>query len=164
MDVKFRVAVRVAKPVDEVFDAVADPAKLSKYFTTGGTKGEMKPGATMQWDFHDYPGAFDVEIIEVTPGERIVIEWPAYESDPPNVDDAESHDPGAVADYKTTVTIDFKPVDGGTMVHIAEEGWPDTPRGRGGSYANCQGWSQMLCCLKAWAEHGINLRQGMYKA
>jgi len=25
------------------------------------------------------------------------------------------------------------------------------------------GWSQMLAALKVWAEHGINLREGMYK-
>ena len=31
------------------------------------------------------------------------------------------------------------------------------------SYGNCQGWAQMLCAMKAWVEHGINLREGFYK-
>ena len=39
MDLKFRVAARVARPVHDVFEAVADPGKLSNYFTTGGAKG-----------------------------------------------------------------------------------------------------------------------------
>src|SRR3546814_10733175 len=45
MELKFRVAARIAKPVHEVFEAVADPAKLSHYFTTGGAKGRLETGA-----------------------------------------------------------------------------------------------------------------------
>ncbi|WP_209347240.1 SRPBCC domain-containing protein [Pontixanthobacter sp. CEM42] len=162
MEIKFRVATRIARPVEEVFKAVAEPDQLSQYFTTGGAQGKMEPGATVQWDFHDYPGAFDVDIIEVVPNKRIVLQWPAYESTPPNVDGTE-HNEDAIADYNTTVTMTFSEVEGGTMVEIAEEGWRDTEAARGGSYGNCQGWSQMLCCMKAWIEHGINLREGMYK-
>ena len=36
MELKFKIAGRIAKPVHEVFEAVADPKKLSGYFTTGG--------------------------------------------------------------------------------------------------------------------------------
>ena len=53
--------------------------------------------------------------------------------------------------------------DGRTLVTIAEEGWRQTEGGLKGSYGNCMGWSQMLCALKAWVEHGINLREGMYR-
>ncbi len=28
---------------------------------------------------------------------------------------------------------------------------------------NCGGWMQMLCAMKAWLEHGVNLREGMFK-
>ena len=71
----------------------------------------------------------------------------------------------AQAGYKTTVTMTFEPLDGGkrTLVSIAEEGWRETPTGLKASYGNCQGWAQMQCALKAWVEHGINLREGMYK-
>ena len=41
-------------------------------------------------------------------------------------------------------------------------GWRDTPKGQKSSYGNCFGWTQMLCCLKAWVEHRINLRQGFF--
>lgn len=163
MDIRFRVATRIARPVEEVFEAVVDPAKLSAYFTTGGASGRLEEGGTVKWEFHDYPGAFDVEIVEVVPNERIVFEWPAYETEPPNVVNAEEHDPEAEADYNTTVTMTFKSVEGGTMVEVAEEGWRKTEAALQGSYGNCQGWAQMLCCMKAWVEHGINLREGMYK-
>src|SRR3546814_8233449 len=46
MELKFRVAARIAKPVHDVVEAVADPAKLSHYFTTGGAKGRLETGAT----------------------------------------------------------------------------------------------------------------------
>jgi len=37
------------------------------------------------------------------------------------------------------------------------------PKDLQASFGNCMGWSQMLAALKAWLEHGINLREGMYK-
>ena len=74
MELKFRVAARIAKPVHEVFEAVADPAKLSNYFTTGGAEGRLETGATVTWDFHDFPGAFPVYVTEVVPDEKIVLD------------------------------------------------------------------------------------------
>ncbi|TIX50570.1 SRPBCC family protein [Alteraurantiacibacter aquimixticola] len=159
MEINFRVSGRIDKPVEEVFEAVADPAKLSCYFTTGGAKGRMETGATVMWDFHDFPGAFPVEVVEVIPNKKIVLQWDAYEG--------ESGEIGAKmsgADYKTTVTILFTPTDDGrTLVQIVEEGWKETPGGLRGSYGNCEGWTGMLLAMKAWLEHGINLREGLYK-
>ena len=65
----------------------------------------------------------------------------------------------ATAAYKTTVTMTFTPLDDGTrtMVEIKEEGWRENQGALEASSGNCQGWSQMLCAMKAWIEHGINL-------
>ncbi len=160
MELKFRVAARIAKPVHEVFEAVADPAKLSHYFTTGGAKGRLATGAKVQWDFHDFPGAFPVWVIEVVQDEKIVLEWQANEGEAPNVASGELQD----ANYRTRVTMTFASLDDGrTLVEISEEGWRENQSALGASYGNCQGWSQMLCALKVWIEHGINLREGLYK-
>ena len=159
MDLKFRVAARIARPVHEVFEAVADPAQLSHYFTTGGAEGRLETGATVTWDFHDFPGAFPVEVVEVVPDERIVLEWGAHEAE-----SGEIGAKGIKTDYTTTVTMLFKPLDDGrTLVEIVEEGWHDSPGALRGSYANSEGWTGMLLALKAWLEHGINLREGLYK-
>jgi uncharacterized protein YndB with AHSA1/START domain len=160
MDLKFRVAARIARPVHEVFEAVADPDKLSHYFTTGGAKGRLEAGKTVTWDFHDFPGAFPVQVIEVEPDRRIVLEWKANEGEPPNVDGGEMKS----VDYNTTVTMTFTPLDHDTrtMVEIEEKGWRETEGALNASYGNCQGWAQMLAALKAWIEYGINLREGMY--
>lgn len=160
MDLSFKVAARIARPVAEVFEAVVDPETLSSYFTTGGAKGRLETGATVTWDFHDFPGAFPVEVVEVIENEKIVLKWQASEGEPHNVEGSCSE----VADYQTTVTMRFVDLGGGrTLVEIKEEGWRETQGALDGSYGNCQGWSQMLCALKAWVEHGINLREGMYK-
>jgi uncharacterized protein YndB with AHSA1/START domain len=162
MDLKFRVAARIAKPVHEVFEAVADPQQLSRYFTTGGAKGRLETGATVTWDFHDYPGAFPVEVVEVVPDEKVVLRWDAAEGEQL---DAEGRPDLANAGYKTSVTMTFSPIDDGerTLVEIREEGWRESQGALDASYGNCQGWTQMLCALKAWLEHRINLRDGMYK-
>ena len=79
MDLRFRVTGRIARPVHEVFEAVADPGQLSKYFTTGGAKGRLETGATVYWDFADFPGAFPVEVVEVEDDRRVVLRWAAAE-------------------------------------------------------------------------------------
>ena len=149
MDLSFRVFAHVAKPIETVFEAVADPAQLSHYFTTGGARGRLEAGTTVTWDFHDFPGAFPVHVIEVVPNERIVLEWKANDDAGPP--------------YNTRVVMSFEAIESGrTLVAIEESGWRETEAGAKAAFGNCTGWSQMLCALKAWAEHGINLRAGMY--
>ena len=151
LDLRFKVMIHVGRPVGEVFEAVADPKELSSYFTTGGASARLEAGTTVTWDFHDFPGAFPVEVDEVVPNEKIVLRWEAYEGDKP-------------AGYKTMVTMWFKPTDDGrTLVEIEEKGWHDSDAGLKASYMNCMGWSQMLAALKMWVEHRINLREGAYK-
>jgi uncharacterized protein YndB with AHSA1/START domain len=150
MPLRFKISGRIARPAHDVFEAVVDPDQLSNYFTTGGAKGRLETGATVTWDFADFPGAFPVEVVEVEPDRRIVLRWPASD--------------GADEPYSTTVTMEFDALDDGrTLVTIAEEGWRDTAAGQEASYGNCEGWTGMLCALKIWVERGINLRDGFYK-
>lgn len=152
MELKLKVSGRIEKPVHEVFEAVADPSKLSGYFTTGGAKGRLEAGAVVTWDFADFPGAFPVHVVEVVPDSRIVLKWGAAEDDDPA---------GA---YETTVTMTFEQLDDGrTLVTITEEGWRENATGLKSCIGNTEGWTGMLCAMKVWLEHGINLRHGFYK-
>jgi uncharacterized protein YndB with AHSA1/START domain len=149
MDPTYRVFIFVNRPRHEVFEAVADPKELSAYFTTGGASGRLATGATVSWDFHDFPGAFPVQVTHVIEGERIVLKWKA-------------NDPGA--DYQVEVTMRFSSVgEDRTKVEVEERGWRDTEVAIKASYGNCMGWAQMLAALKMWVEHRINLREGAYK-
>ena len=116
MDIKpkFEVSGRIGRPVPEVFEAFVNPDILSRYFTTGGAKGRIEEGATVMWDFNDFPGAFPVKVVEVEKDKRVVFKW----------DDGDGGE--------TTVTFRFEPTgDGRTIVSIAEEGWPSTEQGFG---------------------------------
>lgn len=147
----FTVSGRVARPCAEVYEAIADPEQLSRYFTTGGARGRLATGATVTWEFHDFPGGFPVTVVEATPPHRIVIQW----------------DGDAVADGsgRTTVTVELEPQDGDTrtLVTITETAWQPTAPGAAAAFGNCEGWTMMLCALKAWVEHGVNLREGFYR-
>lgn len=146
MELKFSVSGRISRPVSEVFEAVVDPAKLSAFFTTGGARGRLETGATVTWDFHDFPGAFPVRVEKVTKNREIVLFW------------------GGGGKPDTRVTLSFSGLeDGRTLVTITEDGWPETAEALTRSYGNCEGWTGMLCALKIYLEHGINLREGFYK-
>ncbi len=156
MELKFEVSGRIARPVDEVFEAVVNPEKLSGYFTTGGAKGRLETGATVTWDFADFPGAFPVEVVEMEKNRRIILRWDAA--------DTAAEPGGKAGTYQTLVTMRFEDLgDGRTLVSIAEEGWRQTPEGLKSTIGNSGGWMHMLCCMKAFLEHGINLRDGMFR-
>ncbi len=158
MDINFRVAGRIAKPVEEVFEAVANPDTLSQFFTTGGAKGRLETGVTVLWSFAEHPGEFPVKVIEVVPSKKIVFEWQGYEGKHGKIG-AEMVE----ADYPTTVTMLFTATDDGrTLVQIVEEGWPQTPEALRGSYGNCEGWTIMLLAMKSWLEHGIDIGKDLY--
>jgi len=148
-DLGFTISGRVARPVAEVYEAIADPAQLSRYFTTGGASGRLTAGAEVTWEFADHPGAFPVRVVEAREPSRVVIEWAA------------DHGTGET----TRTTFELEPIDDGarTLVTITESSWLPTPDGARSAFGNCEGWTSMLAALRAWLEHGINLREGFYR-
>lgn len=150
-ELSFTVSGYVARPTAQVYEAVADPEQLSTYFTTGGARGRLEPNTEVTWDFADFPGAFPVQVIEATPHSKIVIRWEAENA--------------VAGDGHTTTTFEFAPVDDDTraLVTITESAWTATEDGAKGAFGNCMGWTGMLAAMKAWVEHGINLREGFYK-
>jgi uncharacterized protein YndB with AHSA1/START domain len=142
---KFEVFIIIQKPISEVFDAVYNPKKLSGYFVTAGASAPMVEGTTVQWEFADFPGPFPVKVKQTVQNKQISFEWQAPEG---------GHD-----NLVEFVFEELNPTE--TKVKIYETGWKDHEVKA--SYGNCMGWSQMACAMKAYLEHGINLRQGAYK-
>ncbi len=150
MELKFQVQTKIQKPVEEVFEAVHNPDKLSGYFTNGGASGPLTEGTTVEWRFADTPGAepitASVTVIELIPNELIVFEWKG------------------ARDHNTRVEINFeKTGPAETLVKISETGWNENQSDLDNSYGNCMGWSQMVSALKAFTEYDINLRKGAYE-
>lgn len=149
MELKFQVQTKIQKPVSEVFKAVYDPEKLSGYFTNGGASAPLEEGTTVEWAFADNPGddeiRFPVEVKQVVVNELIVLGWEGAKG------------------LNTRVEMQFEADGDDTIVRISETGWRETQDDLNSSYLNCFGWGQMLCCLKAYVEYGINLRKGAYE-
>lgn len=150
-ELSFTVSGRIARPCAQVYEAVADPEQLSRYFTTGGAKGSLTAGEQAVWDFADFPGAFPVTVVDDDPPHRLVIEWAG----------AATTDRNGI----TRVVFEFEPLDEDTrtLVTITETSWRPTASGAKAAFGNCEGWTGMLAALKVWLEHGINLRDGFYR-
>ena len=134
--------IRVGKPVEEVFDAVVNPEKMCKYFTTTAS-APMTEGAVVTWSWADAGAEGTVKVCEVELNSRVVFQWPATG---PN----------------RTVEITFQSLpDGGTRIAAVESGdWSFDLKSVEEACGQTGGWMHMFLCLKAYLEHGINLREG----
>lgn len=146
MEPTYTVSARIKRPASEVFEAILDPAKLTQYFVDRvSSRLEAGERVIFGWDgWGDYP----ITVVDVVQNERVVfrlntIEWKKSESD----------------SYDVTVTIELEATDEGhTVVKISESGWKRDADGLRASHDNCGGWQSMALGLKAWLEHGIDLR------
>ena len=146
-DMDFTVWAIMDRPIAETYAAVADPAQLSAHFTTGGARGRMESGATVTWEFADFPGPFDVIVTRAEAPTLIEFQWPRNDGSGLN-----------------TVRFDFAAIDADRCkVSVTESGWSPNSDGLKLAYGNCMGWSMMLAAMKAWLDHGIVLRSGMFR-
>ena len=60
--------------------------------------------------------------------------------------------------YEVLVIFKFEEQTDSTMLSISEQGWKTDMEGLKGSHDNCSGWTHMTMCLKAYIEHGIDMR------
>jgi len=73
MKVDVNVRDRILKPVNEVFAAFVDPAKMSQYFISGAS-GPMKAGTKVEWELADVGAKVLIDVLEVEENRRIVFE------------------------------------------------------------------------------------------
>jgi uncharacterized protein YndB with AHSA1/START domain len=147
MERNYTVRTRILRPVAEVFDAIVKSDKLDDYFTSE-TSGDLVEGAKVGWRWHHYEFELPVVVDRVVPNERIEL----------TLDSAEWKKTVAES-YSVRVVFEFESLDdGNTMLSISEAGWKTDSEGLKGSHDNCGGWTHMAMCLKAWIEHGIDLR------
>src|SRR2546427_5071280 len=131
MDLRFTVQTRIQKPVNEVFDAVYNPKKLSKYFTTGGADGPLDEGKTVMWTFLDNGNKitpFPVKVKKVVRNKLIQFSWEASEG----IYDPKTSSMPSGGGYDTIVEVSFEPLNAKeTLVRIVEGKWRPTAAGLG---------------------------------
>lgn len=139
---EIKTSIKVHKTPQEVFEAIVDPANMTNYFISSST-GYMKEGAGITWKFPEIDLEFPIAVSKIIDEELISFYW-----DP--VMDGE----------QTLVEITLKPVDDNTtLIVAAEKSKPNNETGIKWLKSNTEGWAHFLACLKAWLEHGINLRR-----
>jgi len=141
----YTVRTRILKPLDEVFDAVISSEKLCRYFSDKSS-GDLAEGDRIVW-YWDGAGDHPVVVTRIIRNQFISLaldgkEW--HKTDEPR---------------EVAVIFEFEALENGdTMLSISEEGWLTDAPGLKASHENCGGWTHMAMCLKAYIEHGIDLR------
>lgn len=140
VEIKHSTLVR-AKP-EKVYSAIATAEGMNKWFTKG-SEIDARPGGIIKFRWQDWgPDKVNLEaegvVLEVKPGERFVFQWAA---DKPS--------------YKTTIEMDFEPVDEGTIIRLKEYGYEDTHSGRVAMLDCATGWGEALTLLKFYVERDI---------
>lgn len=142
----YTVSTKILKPVAEVFDAIVARDKLCNFFTDKAS-GDLVPGQEIRWHWNHY-GELPVIVNEVVENQKIVLTL-----------DSQVWEKTKSEAYDVKVIFDLESLDdGSTMLSISEEGWKTDADGLRGSHENCGGWMSMSTCMKAWMEHGIDLR------
>ena len=131
-------AMLIRRPVEQVFEAIIDPAITSHFWFSSGSD-RLAVGKTVRLDWKWYDVSAEVTAKMIEPSKLIVMEWPGYSG-------------------PTTVTWKFTEVDDGTFVDVEESGWTGT----GDELVKfvCEstgGFTWTLAGMKAYLEHGLDL-------
>lgn len=142
---EINTALQMQKPVNEVFEAIVDPQKMSNYFISR-SDGRMEEGKTLHWEFPEFKNkAWPVRIDKIDSNKYISFYWEGA--------------PG----YETHVEFDLEsPNINSALVKISEKSMKNDADGIKWLRSNTEGWMNFLTCLKAYLEYGINLRKGGY--
>ena len=141
---KTKTRIGILKPAGEVFEAIVDPAKMSNYFISKST-GRMEEGATVTWKFPEFPMEFPVRVGKIEKDKSVSFHW-------------------GEGDDETLVEIELKPFENDTTIVIVTESEKKADEaGIKWLRGNTEGWTAFLAFLKAYVEHGINLRIGAYE-
>jgi uncharacterized protein YndB with AHSA1/START domain len=140
LDIK--VAIQILKPVDEVFEAIVDPLKMSNYFISKSS-GKMEEGKIIKWQFPEFKAEAPVRVGKIERDKYISFYWDI--------------------DFELFVEITLTPKESNnTVVTVTEKSRNNDEAGIKWLKGNTEGWANFLACLKAYLEYGINLRKGAF--
>ena len=138
-----KAALQISKPVNEVFEAIIDPVKMSNYFISKGS-GRMEEGKKIIWKFPEFDMEAPIRTGKIEKNKYISFYW--------EIDGLE---------LLTEMTLTSK-ANNSTLVSITEKSRENDEAGIKWLIGNTEGWANFLACLKAWLEYGINLRKGAF--
>lgn len=143
MRLQVEVEALISNPINEVFEAVVYPEKMSNYFISSGSN-RLTEGETIIWKWDDVGAELPIKVKQVDVEHYFIsFLWSA-------------------SGVETNVELKLESLDEGkTKVNVREVGWGCDEDGIKRYGQQTQGWVDMLNCMKAYLEFGINLRKGM---
>lgn len=135
-------SIQIQKPINEVFEGIVDPAKMSNYFISKST-GRMEEGKDLIWHFPDYEGEAAVRVGKIEKDKYISFYW------------GDKND-------ELFVEMNLSTYKDSTVVTITEKSHNNDETGIAWLKGNTEGWANFLACCKCYLEYGINLRKGAF--
>jgi len=140
MQLEVKTKLRIGAPIHEVFEAIIDPAKMSQYFITEAS-GPMEAGKSISWTWADYNATANIQVQKIETDKLITFTWSGS---------------GAETLVEILLAAETESI---TSVTVQEKGWDKDDNGIRRLTEQTQGWVDMLLCLKAFVQYGINLRK-----
>jgi uncharacterized protein YndB with AHSA1/START domain len=137
------LAMQIQKPINEVFEAIILPEKMSNYFISQ-SNGIMEEGKNLIWKFPEFDFDCPIRVGKIEKDKYISYYW--------MMDDLELFVEIVVTEKENN----------STLVSISEGSRTNDAAGIKWLSGNSFGWSNFLACLKAYLEYGINLRKGAF--
>ncbi len=138
MKVSLKNAINL--PPAQVFDAIVDHIKMSKYFISGADSSIVE-GRKIMWEWADENAREEIHVQKVEENKRITFEWEA-------------------TGKSTFAEIKLESSGDKTIVHITEGEWSNDEQGGIKAMQQTQGWTNFFDCLKAYLLFNVNLRTG----
>lgn len=139
MKVHFKEAINL--PAAQVFDAIVDHVKMSKYFISSADSSIVE-GKKIMWEWAEYDASHEIHVLKVEKNKLIRFEW-----DPtgkPTITEIQLEENG----------------DTKTIVSITEGEWSNDEPGGKKAMQQTQGWTNFFDCLKAYLLFNVDLRRG----
>jgi len=136
-----KAAIQIQKPIEEVFEAIVDPAGMTQYFISESS-GRLEEGREIQCKFAEFPDfPFPVNQIRIEKYKMVSFVWDK--------------------DTRVTILLEEQP-DGSVVVKVEEDGKEMSEENIQWALGNTEGWAIFLAFMKAYVEYGINLRKGAF--
>lgn len=142
MKLKIKATIQIQKPVDEVFEGIVNPERMTQYFISESS-GRLEAGKEISWRWPEFPThECVINNIKIEQNKSVSFVW----------------------DNETTVEIILEEqADRSVVVRVTEEEKELNEANLKWFAGNTEGWANFLACMKANLEYGINLRVGAFE-
>jgi len=141
MTLNIKASIQIQKPINDVFENIVNPDKMTQYFI-GSSTGKIDENAELIWTFPEFDEKCPVTITQYILNKKIAFVW----------------------DPETVVEIELQEQpDKSTLVKVTEGSKEVNEKNIKWFAGNTEGWANFLACLKAFSEYNINLRKGAFE-